>query len=166
MEAFTKKDTSAVKGLAVLMLLCHHLGMGILKPPLDWQNDSFYTIVATLSKVCVAIFILLSGYGLNESHKKWNGSDFKFVSTHLLKLMKQYWFIFIIFVPLGFLCGANPMNVYGGGFKGILYLIIDFLGLKALFNTPTMNQTWWYMETAIVLYIFFPLLKRMLKKLR
>ena len=164
MDMFTKKDTSVVKGIAVLMLLCHHLGMGILEPPLDWRNDSLYTIVATLSKVCVAIFILLSGYGLNESHNKWRGTDFSFVKKHLFKLMKQFWFIYVIFVPSGFLCGANPLTVYGTGFKGFSYFALDFLGLKALFNTPTMNQTWWYMEAAIVLYILFPILKRLLKK--
>jgi len=164
MNSFTKKDTSIVKGLAVLMLLCHHLGMGILEPPLDWKNDSFYTIIATLSKVCVAIFIILSGYGLNESYKKWDRSDFSFVKKHLFKLMKQFWFIYVIFVPLGFLCGANPINIYGADFNGFSYFILDFLGLKALFNTPTMNQTWWYMETAIVLYILFPIIKKMLKR--
>lgn len=163
MSEFTKKDTSAVKGIAVLMLLCHHLGMGILEPPLDWRNDSLYTIIATLSKVCVAIFILLSGYGLNESYKKWDRTDFSFVKKHLLKLMKQYWFIYVIFVPLGFLCGASPIAVYGSGFRGFCYFVLDFLGIKALFNTPTMNQTWWYMEAAIVLYLLFPLIKRLLK---
>ena len=164
MDMFTKKDTSIVKGIAVLMLLCHHLGMGILEPPLDWKNDSLYTIIATLSKVCVAIFILLSGYGLNESHNKWRGTDFTFVKKHLLKLMKQFWFIYVIFVPIGFLCGANPINIYGTGVKGFFYFALDFLGLKALFNTPTMNQTWWYMEAAIILYILFPVIKRLLKK--
>ena len=163
MNLFTKKDTSVVKGIAVLMLICHHLGMGILVPPLDWRNDSLYTIIATLSKVCVAIFIFLSGYGLNESHKCWKGTDFSFVKKHLSKLLKQYWFIFIIFVPLGFLCGANPINVYGTGSRGFVNFLLDFFGMKALFNTPTMNQTWWYMETAIVLYVLFPVLKRLLK---
>ena len=165
MNTFSKRDTSIIKGLAVLMLICHHLGMGILPAPIDWFNDPFLTIIATLCKVCVAVFVVLSGYGINESRKRYIGSDFSFVKNHLLKLMKQYWFIFVIFVPLGFLCQASPIAVYGTGLKGFLYLIIDFVGMKSLFNTPTMNQTWWYMEAVIVLYIFYPVLKRLLKRL-
>ncbi len=161
MDKFTKHDTGIIKGLAVLMLVCHHLGMGILQPPLDWANDSLLVIIATLCKVCVAIFVVLSGYGINESYKRYNGSDSSFVATHLIKLMKQYWFIFIIFVPLGFLCGENPFDVYGRNLIGFAYFILDFLGLKALFNTSTMNQTWWYMETVIVLYAAFPILRKL-----
>ena len=165
MNTFSKKDTSVIKGLAVLMLICHHLGMGILPAPINWRNESFYTIIATLCKVCVAIFVFLSGYGINESHKRFSGSDFSFVKKHLIKLMKQFWFIYIIFVPLGFLCGENPIAVYGKGIQGFANFILDFLGLKSLFNTQTMNQTWWYMETVIVLYLFYPVINRMIKKI-
>lgn len=165
MDKFSKQDTSVVKGIAILMLICHHLFMGVLPAPIDWMNNPLWVVVATLSKVCVAIFVVLSGYGLNESHKKWEGSDFAFTKKHLLKLMKQYWFIFIIFVPLGKVCGINPFDVYGRSLTGLKYFVIDFFGMKALFNTPTMNQTWWYMEACIVLYILYPILRRLMKKI-
>lgn len=165
MDKFTKHDTGIIKGIAVLMLVCHHLGMGILEPPLDWINDSLLVIIPTLCKVCVAIFVILSGYGINESYKRCSGGDFKFVKSHLLKLMKQFWFIFIIFVPLGFLCGENPLDVYGRDLNGFASFVLDFFGLKSLFNTSTMNQTWWYMETVIVLYILFPILQRLCKRI-
>lgn len=165
MDTFSKRDTSIIKGLAVLMLLCHHLGMGILEPPINWLKDPILTIIATLCKVCVAIFVILSGYGINESRKRYSGSELSFVKKHLWKLMKQYWFIYIIFVPLGFLCQWRPTDVYGGGLRGAVYFMLDFLGLKSLFNTPTMNQTWWYMEAVIVLYIAYPVLRRLLKKI-
>ena len=149
----------------MLMLVCHHLGMGVLLPPINWGKDPFLTIIATLCKVCVAIFVILSGYGINESRKRRTESDILFVKNHLVRLMKQFWFIFVIFVPLGFLCQWKPTEVYGGGGRGFLYFAIDFFGMKSLFNTPTMNQTWWYMETVIVLYIAYPLLRRLVKKL-
>ncbi len=165
MTKFSKRDTSVIKGVAVLMLICHHLGMGVLLPPINWAKDPFLTIIATLCKVCVAIFVILSGYGINESRKRYTGGDFSFVKNHLLKLMKQFWFIYVIFVPLGFLCQWKATEIYGGGARGFVYFIIDFLGMKSLFNTPTMNQTWWYMETVIVLYAVYPILRRMIKKI-
>lgn len=166
MDKFSKHDTSVIKGLAVMMLLCHHLGMGILPAPIDWRANSLYTIIATLCKVCVALFVLLSGYGINESHKRKADSisDMRFVKNHLIKLMKQFWFIYIIFVPMGFVFHENPIEIYGKNFMGFIYFLLDFFGLKSLFGTQTMNQTWWYMETVIVLYILFPLLKYLCKK--
>ncbi len=166
MDKFSKQDTSVIKGLAVMMLLYHHLGMGILPAPIDWRANSLYTIIATLCKVCVALFVLLSGYGLNESHKckAESISDARFVKNHLVKLMKQFWFIYIIFVPMGFVFHESPIEIYGKNFMGFIYFLLDFFGLKSLFGTHTMNQTWWYMETVIVLYILFPLLKYLCKK--
>ena len=73
MDKFSKQDTAVVKGIAALMLVCHHFFMGILPAPIDWANNELWTIAATLSKVCVAIFVILSGYGINESYKKWSG---------------------------------------------------------------------------------------------
>ena len=165
MEKFTKQDTAVVKGIAALMLVCHHFFMGILPSPIDWANNDLWTIAATLSKVCVAIFVILSGYGINESYKKWSGTDFRFVKKHLLNLMKQFWTIFIIFVPLGFVCNRSPFDIYGTGFVGVKNFLLDFIGMKSLFNIPTMNQTWWYMEACIVLYILYPLLGKLLKKI-
>ena len=165
MDKFSKQDTSVVKGIAALMLVCHHFFMGILPAPIDWANNELWTIAATLSKVCVAIFVILSGYGINESHKKWSGSNIAFVGKNLIKLMKQYWFIYILFVPFGFVCNRNPIEIYGSGFEGVTNFLLDFAGMKSLFNTPTMNQTWWYMEACIVLYIIYPLMLKMLRKI-
>lgn len=165
MDKFSKQDTAVVKGIAALMLVCHHFFMGILPAPIDWANNELWVVAATLSKVCVAIFVVLSGYGINESHKRWKGTDIAFTGKNLLKLMKQFWFIFVIFVPLGFVCNWKPTDVYGGGFSGFGYFLLDFLGMKSLFNTPTMNQTWWYMEACIVLYLLYPLLNKLVKRL-
>lgn len=174
MDRFSKNDTLIVKGLAMLMLICHHLGMGILPAPISWSEAfsgrmQLYTTIATLCKVCVAIFIMLSGYGLFESFKKNSDDttlkgDVRFVGKRIFKLLKQYWFIFAIFVPLGFLNGASPLDAYGRSFSGVIYFLIDAIGMRSLFTTPTMNQTWWYMEAIIVLYIAFPILRRLIKK--
>jgi uncharacterized membrane protein len=51
------------KGIAILLLLFHHLGLddelGI------FANHNFLTGLAAISKVCVSIFVILSAYGLN-----------------------------------------------------------------------------------------------------
>lgn len=84
-------------------------------------------------------------------------SDARFVSSKLLSLLSDYWFIYIIFVPLGFAFGRSPIDIYEGN---PLYFLIDFFGLNNLFfgfDGKTMNATWWYMTLAILLYIIYPI---------
>lgn len=66
-----KSDTQMIKGLAICILLFHHLfystqpGLGIM------IGDKYLAnIVAEYLKVCVALFLVLSGYGLNASMTK------------------------------------------------------------------------------------------------
>lgn len=162
---FSINDTYMIKGIAILCLLCHHLFAGVLIPPIIWDSTSKITIIATLSKVCVSIFLFLSGYGLNISYSNRKTNKFSFVLKHLKKLLISFWLIYILFVPLGFFLDSNPLIVYGNDFSGIKNFLLDFFGLSALFSTPTMNQTWWYMETTIVLYILFPLIYLISKKI-
>jgi uncharacterized membrane protein len=55
--SLTKDDTLLVKGVAICLMLCHHL-----------FNDEFGNVVfqtAQFGKVCVALFLFVSSYGLS-----------------------------------------------------------------------------------------------------
>lgn len=161
---FTVESTNIAKGIAIFLLLFHHLG---IEPDLNlFSKTSFLLMTAKQFRVCVCIFVILSGFGLNESFNKkykYKILDFlKFVFKHLLKLMTNYWIIFILFVTLGCLMNFRTLDVYGDNvFKN---LVIDFFGLAKLFKTPTFNATWWFMSLIILLYLIFPILKFLLKK--
>lgn len=166
--SFSKRDTNVIKGAAVILLLCHHLYMGILPAPMSLFGNFPPLVFATLSKVCVAIFIMLSGYGLACSYPRSEKRAIHFSVEHTLKLMKPFWLVFIAFFILAvFLArpGFTPDAAYGAGFHGVLAALIDFLGLRPIFATGTLNQTWWYMEASLVLYILFPLLYKFTEKL-
>lgn len=173
--AFDKRQTNIAKGIAILLLLWHHLFFDTPE-----RYDKFVSVfihenvpiecsVAPLFKVCVAIFLLLSGYGLFISYKKYSSEygtlsskdilkkDITYVKNHLLKLMSGFWFIYIIFVTMGFLFGRNPVEVYDGN---VLYFLVDFLGLSGLFGTPIFNATWWFMGLIIPIYLLYPLIHK------
>lgn len=165
---FNKSYTNILKGIAILMMLSHHLYFGQLSSPIHWfGGDSFAQIFATIFKVCVSIFAFLSGYGLTEQYKRKDSkiTDLDFVCDKTIKMMKQYWFVFFIFVPLGFLLGENPIQVYGTGMLGIFHFIVDAFGLAPLAGNPTMNFSWWYIEAALFFYLFFPYFYKMVKKI-
>lgn len=173
-RSFDKRQTNIAKGVAILLLLCHHLFLkGESYTSLISINGiSFASASSTIGKVCVAMFLFLSGYGLNKSFSKnceaiIRGGNYKsrtrpqllFVINHLIKLLSNYWLVFVIFVPLGLFFGRSFIDIYQGN---PLCFVADFFGLSYLFfkGNVTMNATWWFMSIIIVYYIVFPILYR------
>lgn len=161
---FTKRHTNIIKGIAILAMLFHHLGLN--KELNLFDSGGILKIIATQCKVCVSIFLILSGYGLNTSLNNKGCSKFKdivkFSLKHLLKLMMSFWTVFIVFVSIGSVTGIRSLDIYGA--NKILNIFIDFMGLADLFSTPTYNATWWFMSLIIVLYLILPILKLILKR--
>lgn len=60
--SISKTDTSVLKGIAILAMLVHHLYM---------RTDNSWLLgqMQEVGKVCVSLFILLSGYGLCVGYK-------------------------------------------------------------------------------------------------
>lgn len=167
-ERFTKRDTAVVKCVAICMLLIHHLYMGVLPAPMSLTGNSPFLVFATLSKVCVAMFTLLSGYGLAISYSHRHGSVFEFQKKHILGLLKPFWLVYVVFFVASAIIGRAefmPAAAYGTGFAGVKNVLLEFFCLRPLFGSASINQTWWYMEAALVLYLFFPLLQFLVKKL-
>ena len=170
---FTKKETNFCKGIAILLMLFHHLfndyeeyaGYVVSFSPLNAERVRFY---AVLGKICVAMFVFLSGYGIAATwRKKFAGKPsrkevFTFTWNRLWKLMTVYWFAFL----LTLLCqplGRTVFDAYGRVPKDIAaFLTVDFFGLAHMFGTPTLNPTWWYMSLAISIILLMPLVLRLM----
>ena len=158
---FSKEYTDVIKGAAILMMLAHHLFFGQLEAPIHWfGGDDMRKIFATLFKVCVSMFAILSGYGLAEQYKKKKADEnaFVFSAKKTVKMMTSFWLMFVIFVPLGFVLGESPIEVYGTGTEGIKNLVLDGLGVGAALGYKSMNFSWWYMEAAIFYYLLFKII--------
>lgn len=118
---FSKEDTLCVKAAAIILMLFHHLFAFPDKLTADATLNSLYTlsdgktleyILGDFGKLCVALFMMLSGYGIYLSFKN-NSSD---ISKTILKRIKnayiKYWQIFIIFIPLGAIIGSKKYFVF------------------------------------------------------
>lgn len=176
---FDKKQTNIAKGIAVLFLLWHHLflytpdGTDAFISILSIRGIAIETIVAAYFRVCVAMFLFLSGFGLFKSwenhscnynvasYSQFFISQLSFIKKHILKLLFGFFFIYILFVPLSVWFGKPFWEVYGNPLFGVL----DFLGIADLSETATMNQSWWFMSLIIVLYTIFPVLAEIMKKM-
>lgn len=163
---FTREDTVMVKGVAILLLLIHHMGGTNPGIPLTLQGLDFSIAMEHLGKVCVALFTVLSGYGLTEGSKK-HANKFFYVFRHMKKVMFGFWGAYILTLSLNWIRGITPWQVYGIGGQGVYHMVKDFLGLQNfLVETPTLCGLYWYIECILVCYLIFPVLNYLFDKLK
>lgn len=164
-----KRTTNICKGIAIILMYFHHLYYSL---DTIQQYEIFYspftmnTIIwiAEVCKVCVSIFVFLTGYGYVMSGKSGK-EDIKTKSVRrCFRLMFGFWFIFIV-AQLTSGLGRSRIEVYGEDlFQRIFCFIIDGLGLANCFGTPTFNATWWYVPYAILLIFVTPFIIKVVQK--
>ena len=181
---FTKEHTMQMKGIAIIILLFHHCFLNAQRwatvpyeklattkgwgyYPISFAPFSSHTIqyLASFSKICVAMFVFMTGYGMwvsYESQKKKTTMS-NYIKKRMVTLMTGFLIIFavteILAIPTG-----RFIEVYGHDFCSVVYMIIDALGLAKLLGTPLFCLTWWYMSLAIVLIMIFPFVHSIMEK--
>ncbi len=158
MHELSIRDTNIIKGVALICLLFHHLFFVENGLFYDYYvcNHGVVNELGKVCKVCVALFVFLSGYGLAKSTKE-DISYGKFFLHRLSKLMPTFWLIWLLFVPLGvFVFGRTFEVVYVDCI--IPKFFLDIFGLINVFGIYGYNATWWFMSCIIMLYALFPFL--------
>ncbi len=174
-NGLTKKDSLAMKGIAIIIMLFHHLYCEVSrfdKYEIDFSpfSQDFIVDVSLMMKICVSIFAFITGYGLLKSIAKTpldRGSVLKWNITRLLKTMSGFYFVYIIVFVTTQLLSGLPMKAYfsGSKVKGLIYVFADFMGLSHLFDTPSLIGTWWYMSAAFIFILLVPIVYSVSKKI-
>lgn len=156
--SFDVNSTNACKGVALMLLLWHHL---------FYQHPEFGFVVyqtSQLAKVCVAIFLILSGYGFSESVKLKDVGLLQFYKHRLIAIYSNYWFIALIFVPVGvFFMGRTLQSAFTS--HAYAKFIVQMTGLhRFAYGEYGYNETWWYMSVIISLILLFPSIHDAVKK--
>ena len=157
-------DTAVMKGIAIIAMLCHHTFT--CRPSFETPYPEFLTALGILGKVCVSMFLFCSGYGLAIQYEKVVDKistiyqklvcSVKFIVKRLLKFYSSYWFIFILFVPLGiFVFDRSLSDAYGENVNLIKRISYDLLGLQGF---QSYNITWWFNKLIIIFYLLFPII--------
>ena len=165
------KDTKALKGLALLLLLTHHLFYvqnGLYNDIQLYKSIYLVQEIGMFSKLCVVMFVFLSGYGLMaQADIKGNlGSVKEWYIRRYKKLMFNYWMIWLVFVPISYFCfGMTFEKAYHQDI--VFQFVLDFLGVHDIIysgKNMCFNPTWWFMSCIILLYLLFPLMYKMIKR--
>ena len=149
-------DSLVLKGIAICLMLWHHLFTTI-----EYGEVTLYW--GQFGKVCVSIFLFVSGYGLYMQYSKvkftntvsFLKNNFIFLLNRLTKFYLNYWFVFLVFVPIGvFVFDIDLKQAYGSNVNLIKRFMYDVFGLQGFYSY---NITWWFNKLIILFYLFFPL---------
>ena len=151
-----------MKGIAIIAMLFHHLYGSIP----DWVEpyDGFLLWLGRLGKVCVAVFLFCSGYGLTVQYANTEGlkDKVKFLFKRFTSFYINYWIIFLIFVPITVFVFNRPLSVaYGENVNLIKRLAFDLLGIQGI---QSYNITWWFNKLIILLWLLFPFINWIAQK--
>lgn len=149
----SKSDTTGIKGIAILFMLWHHLFLNAQ------GYEGFTHSLAVVSKVCVALFLFVSGYGLT---KQYGGLEQRNVWTTTLFLLRRYinfffpyWFCFILVVLVGNICGYSFNDAYPATRNSLKCFLLDLFGQMGY---DSYLKPWWFNKMIIQLYLVFPIL--------
>jgi peptidoglycan/LPS O-acetylase OafA/YrhL len=164
------------KGLAILFVAYFHFfttyfQYGVL-PPADWDNlaAGVLTIlrlvwfkVSGLGFHAVGVFIILSGWTLMQSTVRRGESGaiawVTWYRTRFLRLYPMYWVAHLVYLLSPFVARLEPVDDR---------IILSLLGLRFIdieMNFMYLNAAWWYFSMLIQLYLIFPLLFLMARRL-
>lgn len=158
----TKTDTLAIKGIAICLMLFHH----------QFLHASDYSLfaqsLASVAKVCVSLFLFVSGYGLARQYAplptgtpgRILRNTLRFILQRLTKFYFVYWFCFAAVLLVGILCGRGLHEAYPDRLNPLKCLLLDLLGLME-YNSYL--PEWWFNKMILQLYLLFPLLYGLLR---
>lgn len=172
MKKFTKDHTLMVKGVAIMLLLVYHLFheqhvLTEMKVNYAPFSENAFLQFAGFGNICVAIFVMLTAYGLSVAVFENDRFDVKEIYGKSLKRFGKLMLNFsIVYVTANLLCFShlNYASLYGEGKQGVIMMLCDATGLSAVMKTPMLNGTWWYMKLAYVLIFLVPFLAWCVKK--
>lgn len=158
--SLSKQDTGALKGIAICAMLFHHL----YGCPVDGADPytGIYAWLGSLGKICVALFLFCSAYGLSAGYKDITTykDKLRFIRNRFIKFYTNYWVILLIFVPLGIFVLGKSFGMAYAGMNMPKRIIYEIFGIN---GGCSYMRTWWFNQLIIVMYLTFPLLYRAIK---
>ncbi|MEW6378724.1 MAG: acyltransferase [bacterium] len=136
-QLLDKLQTGQLKGLAILLVIIGHL----------WLHVSKTKSSIILSGDAVALFFLLSGYGLTMSSKNKKPGLRDYFLQRMKRVMVPYWIATVLLIVLDYLILRRS---YPSG-----DILLTFLGININTTTRHIDYVRWYITVLILWYILF-----------
>lgn len=165
----SRQDTKVIKGIAIILMLCHHLWAfparlpgGSLRYLFTAFDHNMPMYLGMFAKVCVSLFYFLGGYG---TYLSCRGKRFDLVGK-LKRLYLSYWKVFLIFIPIAFLffsrqeacCEQADLCARFASFNW-RECLSNFFGA-----TDSYNSEWWFLFSYAVALFTFPFIRAVIER--
>ncbi len=161
---YTVRETQKAKGMAILMLIFHHMFLsGGEACRGTWLVSSeTVAIIARCARICVYMYVFFTAYGISLGLKKENGvAGGKYVCLRVWKLLAPYWFILVL---IWVYYAINPVLSFGTNGYSIKYALLDVIPLADIMGESSHMLGSWYMNFALVEILLLPLIYAMCKR--
>lgn len=172
MYTFTKEDTKKLKGIAILLMIAHHLlafpdRLWVKLPLVPLTNEWTPLMIGNYGGVCVAIFLFLGGYGTYIACKNSEESMGDFIGNKIIGLYRSYWRVGIPFVVIGFLFFRNQKRYC---YEEVICHVFDDTSIWTITKnllgfSCSYNREWWFFIVYVILLACFPAAKKIIDKL-
>ena len=171
----TKENTKQIKGIAILLMMAHHLLAFPGRVPYGATIQTTFHIsgmeltelIGGFGKICVPLYMFMGGYGLYKRYAACieQKVECNRLGSDIIKLYKAYWKVLLIFVPIAF-CFFSNQGQYCEDIAictrynewKLVYFIQNFFGLSRTFNSE-----WWFFWSYLIAlfegYVFIELFK-------
>lgn len=137
-ELLDRTQTDQLKGLAIFCVILGHL----------WVHVSKETPSIVLSGDGVAMFLILSGFGLTVSWKDSNGITFAgFFAKRLKRVMIPYWIATLLILMLDYILLDRHLDADG--------IILTILGINISPDLTRLDYVRWFITFIILWYMLF-----------
>ena len=145
LKQFDKNVTSQMKTLAFILMLVHHMWKeSVLSYFEPVAYEHILLSIGLMGKICVGIFMFLSGYGMMSSAIRGGNMS---VIKRLKKVLFPFWLVVLLVAPYLLIRGTVSWT--------------DVVS-DSLLLTRNMNGSWWFMQTYVIFVICFPLFAKSL----
>ncbi len=170
-KVFDRKNTSTLHGIAISMMIYHHLfingnrwcinertSLFDIFEFMNFYNDaSVQMLIAWFCKICVAVFAFTSGYGIYiQLNRKCDGSYrsiYRYCLSRLWSFYKKFLIAFLFFNGYQILFDQSHHFDYS-----LPNFILNMLGLRASYNA-----TLWYIPVYYCMILVSPVLYAVLE---
>jgi peptidoglycan/LPS O-acetylase OafA/YrhL len=151
-----------IRGLASVFVVVNHIFLRAF-PGYPVDKAPFWAAWFIYGRFAVVVFIVLSGFSLAVSPARsgWElGEVLRFARRRARRILPPYWAALVFSLAMTWLVLAQPGWPAPNG-KSV---IVNGLLLQDIFDAPSPNRAFWSIAIEAQLYVVFPLLLLMIRR--
>lgn len=151
---FDIQDSKWMYGVAILMLVFHHLYCDPQRLHYDYftiMSDRICVKIGIFCHLCVAVYSYITGYGFSSKFECVESDGikrfiilYKIILKSLLRFMIKYWIVLAVFLPIGIVLGKIELEPFT--------FIKSIVGMSNVYNNE-----WWYVKQYVKVLMLLPL---------